>query len=80
MGLTPTDEEKSYRESFKNEDGQQVLSISSQYSKRMISVVADMYDQDYCAEHIKDVEDCITSFMGNLNDLLEESNLPTIKT
>ena len=76
--LTEKPESKSVRVSAVNEEGDEVLISSATYSERSISVSFEMLNKEYCASHATDIQSAMTAFIGRLNALLVDSNLPAI--
>lgn len=79
MALKERDEYKSINASYQNEAGEDVFHASSSYGKRSISLSFDMFNSDYCIEHKTEVQASISAFIGRLNTLLSENNLPIIQ-
>ena len=80
MNISPQPEDKSLRISYQDDDGKQVFSCGGQYSTRGVYVSFEFLERDWCANHHSDVEEAITDFLGRLNALLEDSNLPDRKS
>lgn len=75
--ITVSDERKSTRIVLRD-DGKDVFSASVDYSKRNICLMLDMFDPEYCASHIDEVQEALTAFISKANGLLTEANLPII--
>lgn len=80
MSMTPREETKSFRVCSQNDKGVEVFGANATYSSRGIFVSFEMFDQNYCKEHVEDVQEAISSFISRLNGLLEETKLPIIHT
>ena len=78
MALTTREESKSLRVTCRNDEGADVFSAGATYSTRSVNLNFEMLDAAYCAEHGDEVQSAISSFIGRLNGLLSEDNLPII--
>ena len=77
--LIANHENRSIHISSKNENGEEVLSAHANYSDRSINISFEILNSEYCAANKAEVEEAISAFLGRLNGVLSESELPQVK-
>lgn len=76
--LTPITENKTKRQSYKDETGNEIFMCSVQASDRMVAVTFEYFNKPYCTENAAEIAALQKAFIKTAQEFIVANGLPAI--